>query len=196
MKVIKECDLFNLIRDVSEKYPNCDVYSHWKKANMYYIMPINCILYALFGVFFSRKISHIYSFLNIEESNIILFLYLAVVSILSVIIMIIIHELIHLLILPHKIKNAVIVYKFPLSISVEHCVWLKKSQKLLVLISPLLLISIFVMPLFIFRCYLLGSWFMILNISLSWADIFSFFYLLKKMPRKAYMFGNFYRCQR
>lgn len=196
MKVIKERDLFNLIRDVSEKYPNCDVYSHWKKANKFYITPINCILYALFGVFLSRKISYIYSFFNIEESNIILFLYLAVVAILSVIIMIIIHELIHLLILPHKIKNAVIVYKFPLSISVEHCVWLKKSQKLLVLISPLLLISIFVIPLFIFRCYLLGSWFMILNISLSWADIFSFFYLLKNMPRKAYMFGNFYRCQR
>lgn len=193
MKVIKERDLFNLIRDVSEKYPNCDVYSHWKKANMYYITPINCILYALFGVFFSRKISHIYSFFNIEESSIILFLYLAVVAILSVIIMIIIHELIHLLILPHKIKNVVIVYKFPLSISVEHCVWLKKSQKLLVLISPLLLIAVFVMPLFIFRCHLLGSWFMILNISLSWADIFSFFYLLKKMPSKAYMFGNFYK---
>ncbi len=196
MKVITEHVFSNLICKVSENYPNCNIYSHWKTAYKKYITPINCVLYAAFGVLLAKNISQICSVFNIEEVNIQLFFCLVLIAVVSLITLTILHESIHLLILPHKIKTAVIVYKFPFSISVEHCVWLRKSQKLFVLISPVLLISFFVIPFFIFHHYLLGCWLVVLNISLAWSDIFSFFYILKNIPRRALMFGNFYQCQR
>ena len=195
MKIITESVYSNLIRKVSENYPNCNIYSHWKTAYKKYITPINCVLYAAFGVLLAKNISHISSALNIEKGTIQLFFYLVLIAVTSIIILVVIHESIHLLILPQKIKTAIIIYKFPFSIGVEHCVWLRKSQKLLVLISPVLLISFFAIPFFIFRHYLLGCWLVILNVSLSWSDIFSFFYILKNIPRRAQMFGNFYRCR-
>ena len=145
----------NLIRKVSENYPDRKEYSYWniwKKAYKRYIMPINCVLFAAFGVLLAKNINHLCSAFNIEEGTIQLFFYLFLIAVTSVIILVVIHEAIHLLILPHKIKNAVIIFnfKFPFSIGVDHCVWLRKSQKLLVLISPVLLISIFAIPFFYF----------------------------------------------
>ena len=197
MKIMTEPVYSNLIRKASENYPNCNIYSHWKTAYKKYITPINCVLYAAFGVFLAKNISHICSAFSIEEANIQLFFYLVLIAVTSIIILVVIHESIHLLILPHKIKTAVIIFnfKFPFFFFFDHCVWLRKSQKLLVLISPVLLISFFVIPFFIFRQYLLGCWLVVLNISLAWSDIFSFFYILKNIPRRAHMFGIFYRCE-
>ena len=200
MKIMTEPVYSNLIRKVSENYPDRKEYSYWniwKKAYKRYIMPINCVLFAAFGVLLAKNINHLCSAFNIEEGTIQLFFYLFLIAVTSIIILVVIHEAIHLLILPHKIKNAVIIFnfKFPFSIGVDHCVWLRKSQKLLVLISPVLLISIFAIPFFIFQHYLLGCWLVVLNISLAWSDIFSFFYILKNIPHRAQMFGNFYRCQ-
>ena len=185
MKIMTDSVYSNLIRKVSENYPDRKEYSYWniwKKAYKRYIMPINCVLYAAFGVLLAKNISHICSAFNIEEANIQLFFYLFLIAVTSIIILVVIHESIHLLILPHKIKNAVIIFnfKFPFSIGVDHCVWLRKSQKLLVLISPVLLISIFAIPFFIFQHYLLGCWLVVLNISLACSDIFSFFLYIKK----------------
>lgn len=184
MKMISERDFNNRIREISHNYPNSDIFNHWEKTNIKYIFPINCALYVLYGVFLAQNIDLVYFALNVKEDTPQLFVCLGIIAMISIMAMTIIHELIHIFILPHKIKTAVIVYKFPVSLSVEHCIWLRKYQKLLVLISPVLIISIFLVPFFIMRYFVLGCWLVILNISLSWSDIFSFFYIFKTSRSK------------
>jgi hypothetical protein len=128
--------------------------------------------------------------------------WLFVLSIISILLFITItiaflHELIHILSFPKKFKKAIVIVDLPFTISVVYNDELKKSNYLKTLICPVLVLSILISILCILiKSIYIFAWLMTINITLASSDIFSFFYILKKVPSNAYLFGNYYRCQR
>ena len=189
----------NQTKHISENYQNCGIYNNYRRLEKRVVIPITILVYGVIGWVASRdNLSIIFDFFHIEQNNIgVAVLCLMWTVLLANIVTIILHEFIHLKALPTKIEEAVIVFNLPFAISLEHCTWLTKKGKLIILITPVVVLTLIIIIFILLTGYLfLGICLLTFNLILSASDIYSFFFIFFKLPTNVFMFGNYYRCQR
>jgi hypothetical protein len=108
--------------------------------------------------------------------------------------LIVFHELLHVIVLPHKLKNVTVVFDLPRTVSVGGSEWLTKTEELILLAGPVTLISLLlVLPLCLFGHWVMGGLLMIVNVGMASSDLFAFFYLLFRLPKDTVILGNRYK---
>ena len=200
MKVIrlKNYDLTVHAETVNQK--NCNVYVSWKRI-IRFIQPVLIILFAILALYtqsyYQIDAKHIFSSDMSIAINILLFLLLVMaIMFFVIVIMVVIHELAHLLCFPKHLKNSIIIVGLPLTISAEFGIWIKRKDKLISLIFPVITIQMVIIVIsLIFHNGVLFLWLSLMNVALSSSDIHAFLYVLKNVPANSSMFGNYYRCQ-
>lgn len=195
MRFISEKKFKEAIQDIGRNYPDCQIYGLWRRFEKLVVIPFTIAAYGIIAFIISRDFSMIFDIFQIEKQNTFGAVMCMIAGIIiSNICLIILHEFIHLIALPLKIKNAVIVISLPFAISVEHFDWISKKEKLFVLIAPYIGLTLLIAGIAPFiDNYFLIVCFLIFNIILSSSDIYAFFYIFFKLPSNVFMFGNYYR---
>ena len=197
MRIVSIQKFNSIMSEVTSGYRNCNVYIYWHRINKTLITPLSIFTFIMLSLSLEKELKMYGLLSNSIESS-----WLFVLSIISILLFITItiaflHELIHILSFPKKFKKAIVIVDLPFTISVVYNDELKKSNYLKTLICPVLVLSILISILCILiKSIYIFAWLMTINITLASSDIFSFFYILKKVPSNAYLFGNYYRCQR
>ena len=104
------------------------------------------------------------------------------------------HELLHVIVLPHKLKEVTVVLDLPHTVSIRNGAWETKTESLVSLIAPVIGVTLLaVLPTYLSGHPVLAGFFMLINVGGSSSDIYAFFYLLVHLPKDALSYGNRYK---
>ena len=169
------------------------LYPHWMKVKNGAMLGIvaGTLLYA--NLVIKKHTDAMYSFFHVTEKWKMLLcwaIFMAVWFVASTAA----HELLHVIVLPHKLKNVRITLDLPHTVSISTDAWETKAETLVSLLAPVVGISLLVvLPLCLCGHPVLGGLLMICNVGGSSSDIYAFFYLLKTLPKDAMTYGNRYQ---
>lgn len=201
MKIMGHKEFENKISVIASKYPNCGVYNSWKKFNRF-SLPLTIIIFFVLAQYTKSYIKQTIAVLfmhgKTEMMSEAFFVFALIASILAInILLIILHEFLHIVSYPKAFSQAVIVINLPYTISVHYDKWLKRNEQLKALLAPFVIIMLLIIALcIILKQVELFLWLTAYNIAQSSSDIFSFFYILKNVSKNDLMYGNYIRCQR
>ena len=186
------------IKPLEKTYLNCGVFACWSRVYKVFILPLTVVSFALLSWSLEMKYEEICALFNISKNNTWILVFCIIIFLLFVpIIMSLFHEIVHVLSFPQKFYKTIIVLNLPFTISVAYDGELKKKDTLISIISPVVVLTILISVGCIFiKSIYVYAWLMTFNIALASSDIFTFFYIIKTVPQDAYMYGNYYRCQR
>lgn len=203
MKIISEKECAKKVEKEVNKFPDVNklpLWSCWKK-----IQPIICVIILVFSFLLAVETLKYYkydimSLLGITRLSLFWKGVVAIVGfvivVITMIIMSVIHELIHVLHYKAFKYNCVIVVSKSLTISVLSLNWVKKCHELCGLILPFFTMLMITCILhLIFDNMLVSLWIILINLAISSSDIFGFINILLKTPSNVLLFGHYFRCQ-
>ena len=203
MKIVSEKECAKIIDKHITNFSNVSkmpLWNYWKR-----IQPIICLIYAFVSFVLATETMNYYKFdiislFNIPNFNFCWKSFIAIICfviiITTMVIMVIIHELVHVLCYKIFKYKCIIVVNKSLTISVLHLNWAKKLHELCAIILPFFITLIITCVLqFILNNSFFFLWMIIINLAISCSDIFSFIFILKTTPNDAMIFGHYFRRQ-
>ena len=193
MRFMKPDESVALTEKMTEGCPDTGLYGCWSGV-LKWMLPAFSVIAVIYGnLVVARHPDEMYLFFYpVERWQ--MGLYWVAFFVIAIPLLVAVHELLHVIVLPHRMKNVTVVFDLPRTVSVSHGEWLTKTEELVSLLAPVVGIGLIaVLPLCLTGRAALGGLVMIVNVGLSCSDIFAFFYLLVKMPKNALLLGNRYR---
>lgn len=203
MKIVSEKECVKIIDKHIGSIPNVSKMSLWAYWNS--IRLIICCIFLIVSFILATVTLKNYKFdiislFGITNFNIcwksIIAIICFVIIIATITIMVIIHELLHVLCNKIFKYESVIVVNKRFTISVFHLNWAKKRNELFIIISPFIIIFITTCILhFVLNNAFFSLWITLINLAISCSDMFCFAFILLKTPSDAMIFGHYFRCQ-
>ena len=177
-----------------EKCDHLDIYSCYKKKERFLTI-INFFVAAciyMYGFYLHNEIS-----INVTFELLVFFVGLALLWFL---VGLPIHETIHVIMTPKKLKYTYVVFSPPITLSTVSLCWMSKKRTLLFLIMPFLIIqSLLTLLIFISSDspmhYLVFLYFSYMNLFSAEGDLFSAIYILRKLHYDCEFLGMYVRRQ-
>lgn len=193
MKYLKPDEATVLYEKETAGCPDTGLYPHWKNAKTLILALFSGIALLYANLVIVKHTDEMYTFFHVEKKWQMLLCW-GLFMLVYLVAQTAVHELLHVIVLPHKLKTVTVTVDLPHTVSIGNGQWQTKTEALISLIAPVVGITLLaVLPTFLSGHRVLAGFLMIVNVGGASSDIYAFFYLLRYLPRGAIIYGHRYK---